>query len=67
MKIEVNVLDKDTKVKVKSPGMGESGIWLIKGLVPNSGLDNPAYDVVHEKNGRRRIFRRSRMTVLRGT
>jgi hypothetical protein len=67
MKIEVSILENQTKVKIKQPGPGERGIWIITGLVPNSGLDNPAYDVQNEKSGRRRIFRRDRLTVMRGT
>ena len=31
----------------------------------NSGPDDPAYDVVHTGNGRSRIFRGSRLIVLR--
>ena len=65
MKVEVTMLDKNTKVQVKSPRPGERGVWIIQGWVASSGITDPAYDVTHEKTGRRRIFRRSRMRVKR--
>lgn len=67
MTVDMPELEKGTKVRIKSPGQGESGLWVIVGRVANSGIDDPAYDVVSEKHGRRRIFRRSRMEVKRGT
>lgn len=67
MTIEIPELEKNTKVRIKTPGPGERGLWIIMGRVPNSGTEDPAYDVVNEKSGRRRIFRRSRMEVKRGT
>lgn len=59
MKIEV--YEKGSKVKVQSPGKGERGIWLVVGILVNSGWDDPAYDVVNERSGKSRIFRHSRL------
>ena len=67
MTIDLPELEKGTKVRIKRPKAGERGLWTIVGRVPNSGTDDPAYDVTNDKTGRRRIFRRSRMEVKRGT
>ena len=58
-------MTKGTEVKVRAPGTGEMGIWKIVGEVANSGPDDPAYDVLNTRSGRRRIFRRSRLVVVR--
>lgn len=62
-----SVLENGTKVRIKKPGPGERGLWVITGRVNNSGTEDPAYDVQNEVSGRRRIIRRSRMEVKRGT
>src|SRR6266699_1057067 len=59
------VLTKGTRVKIRRPGTGESGVWLVGGRVVGSGLDDPAYDIRHAKMGRARIMRRSRLKLLR--
>jgi len=67
MKKDISILENKTEVRIKSPGPGERGVWVVIGRVNNSGSDDPAYDVINDKTGRRRIFRRSRMEVKRGT
>ena len=68
MIMEITVLENGTKVRIKKPGPGERGLWVIMGVVAKTATsDDPAYDVEGEKHGRRRIFRRSRMEVKRGT
>jgi hypothetical protein len=37
----------------------------VLGEVANSGPDDPAYDVTNLRSGRRRIFRSSRLVVVR--
>jgi hypothetical protein len=54
-------LSRGDTVKVRSPGPGERGHWIVEGEVRNSGPADPAYDVHHQINGRPRIFRRSRL------
>lgn len=55
----------DTEVKVRSPRAGESGTWRVTGQVAKTSPDDPAYDVIHTVSGRRRIFRSSRLTIVR--
>jgi hypothetical protein len=54
-----------SEVKVRKPGQGERGVWRVVGEVANSGPDDPAYDLTNLVSGRRRIFRASRLTVVR--
>jgi hypothetical protein len=58
-------IEKGSEVKVRKPGQGERGIWKVTGEVANSGPDDPAYDLTNLVSGRRRIFRASRLTVVR--
>jgi hypothetical protein len=58
-------IPKGTEVKVRKPGQGERGVWRVLGEVANSGPDDPAYDLTNLVSGRRRIFRASRLTVVR--
>jgi hypothetical protein len=59
-------IQKGSDVKVRKAGQGERGTWRVLGEVANSGPDDPAYDLTNLVSGRRRIFRASRLTVVRG-
>jgi hypothetical protein len=65
MRVTTTTITPGTTVKVRRPGPGERGRWQVTGRVHNSGLDDPAYDVQHQRSGRRRIFRRSRLILTR--
>ena len=65
MRLHVRVLAAGTRVRVRHPGTGERGTWRIVGRVVGSGLDDPAYDVRHERTGRPRVFRRSHLRLAR--
>jgi len=52
-------------VKVRRPGTGESGTWEVVGPVASSRADDPAYDVTNLVSGRQRVFRASRLILLR--
>lgn len=67
MKVQVTILENRTRVKIKHPGPGERGEWRVIHRVVNSGEENPAYEIENVFHGRRRIMRRSRLTVRRGT
>jgi hypothetical protein len=67
MKVRLRVLADDTRVRIRQPGPGECGIWIVAGRVTGSGLDDPAYDLRQERTGRRRVLRRSRLRLLRAT
>jgi hypothetical protein len=58
-------IEKGAEVRVRGPRSGESGTWKVVGQVSSSSLDDPAYDVTNLISGRRRIFRSSRLVVLR--
>ena len=58
-------IEKGSEVKVRKPGQGERGIWRVVGEVANSGPEDPAYDLTNLVSGRRRIFRASRLTLVR--
>jgi hypothetical protein len=67
MKIRLHVLDTGTRVHIRQPRAGERGIWLVRGRVAGSGLCDPAYDLNHERTGRPRVLRRSRLRLVRAT
>ena len=58
-------IETGTEGKVRKPGHGERGVWRVTVEVANSGPDDPAYDLTNLVSGRRRIFRASRLTVVR--
>ena len=58
-------IEKGAEVRVRGPRSGESGTWKVVGEVSSSSQDDPAYDVTNVTSGRRRIFRSSRLVVLR--
>ena len=65
MKIHLRVLDNGTRVRIRQPRSGECGIWVVHGRVAGSGLTDPAYDLDHERTGRPRVLRRSRLRLVR--
>lgn len=65
MRVRLRVLVPGTRVRIRRPGPGERGTWLVGGRVTGSGLDDPAYDLRHQRNGRSRILRRSRLRLTR--
>jgi hypothetical protein len=67
MKVRLHVLDPGTRVRIRQPRPGERGIWLVRGRVVGSGLTDPAYDLNHERTGRPRVLRRSRLRLVRAT
>jgi hypothetical protein len=67
MKVRLRVLDNGTRVRIRQPRAGERGIWIIRGRVAGSGLDDPAYDLDHERTGRARVLRPSRLRLVRPT
>jgi hypothetical protein len=67
MKIRLPVLDSGTRVRIRQPRAGERGIWIVRGRVAGSGLTDPAYDLNHERTGRPRVLRGSRLRLVRAT
>ena len=67
MKIRLRVLADGTRVRIRQPGPGERGVWIVAGRVIGSGLGDPAYDLNHERTGRPRVLRRSRLRLVRAT
>jgi hypothetical protein len=65
MKVRLRVLDSGTRVRIRQPRAGERGIWIVRGRVAGSGLDDPAYDLGHERTGHPRVLRRSRLRLVR--
>jgi hypothetical protein len=63
---EAELIAKGSEVKVRRPRAGESGVWKVIGPVASPEPDeDPAWDVVNAITGRRRIFRSSRLILLR--
>ena len=65
MRVRVRILTNGTRVRIRRPGPGERGLWLVAGRVVGSGRDDPAYDLRHTRSGRMRILRRSRLRLVR--
>jgi hypothetical protein len=65
MRVRLRVLTHATAVRIRRPGPGERGTWLVAGRVAGSGPDDPAYDLRHQRNSRPRILRRSRLRLVR--
>jgi hypothetical protein len=63
---EAALIGKGSEVKVRRPRAGESGIWKVVGPVASpEPQDDQAWDVINTMTGRRRIFRSSRLILLR--
>jgi hypothetical protein len=67
MKVRLRVLEDGTRVRIRQPARGERGIWIVRGRVSGSGHNDPAYDLRHQRTGRPRILRRSRLLLVRAT
>jgi hypothetical protein len=67
MRVRLRVLVPGTRVRIRRPGPGERGRWVVAARVVGSGIDDPAYDLAHERSGRPRILRRSRLRLVRTT
>ena len=67
MKVRLHVLDTGTRVRIRQPRPGERGIWIVRGRVAGSGLNDPAYDLNHERTGRPPVLGRSRLQLVRAT
>ncbi len=67
MRVRLRVLTPGTRVRIRRPGPGERGLWLVDGRLVGSGSDDPAYDLRHARSGRARILRRSRLCLTRIT
>ena len=65
MRVRLRVLTHGTSVRIRRPGPGERGLWLVAGRVAGSGTDDPAYELRHQRSGRPRILRRSRLRLVR--
>jgi hypothetical protein len=63
---ESELIGKGSEVKVRRPRAGESGVWKVTGPVASPEPEaDPAWDVTNVVTGRRRIFRSSRLILLR--
>jgi hypothetical protein len=67
MRVHLRVLVPGTRVRIRRPGPGERGLWVVGDRVVGSGLQDPAYELRQEPHGRTRILRRSRLRLTRIT
>jgi hypothetical protein len=67
MRVRLRVLTPGTRVRIRHPGPGERGLWLVGGRLVGSGPDDPAYELRHARSGRARVLRRSRLRLVRAT
>jgi hypothetical protein len=67
MRVRLRVLTPGTRVRVRRPGRGERGLWVVGDRLVGSGLQDPVYQLRQERNGRARILRRSRLRLTRTT
>jgi len=67
MRVRLRVLSPGTRVRVRRPGRGERGTWVVGDRLVGSGLQDPAYELRQERSGRARILRRSRLRLTRST
>jgi hypothetical protein len=67
MRVRLRVLVPGTRVRIRHPGLGERGTWLVDGRVIGSGRDDPAHHLHHTRSGRTRMLRRCRLRLVRST
>jgi hypothetical protein len=67
MRVHLRVLVPGTQVRIRRPGPGERGTWVVGDRLVGSGLQDPAYELRQERSGRSRILRRSRLRLTRTT
>jgi hypothetical protein len=65
MRVRLRVLVPGTPVRIRYPGPGERGLWLVGGRLVGSGPDDPSYELRHARSDRARILRRSRLRLVR--
>jgi hypothetical protein len=65
MRVRLRVLIPGTRVRLRHPGRGERGTWVVGDRLVGSGPDDPAYELRQERSGRARIQRRSRLRLVR--
>jgi hypothetical protein len=67
MRVRLRVLVPGTRVRIRRPGPGERGLWVVGDRLVGSGRHDPAYELPHQPSGRTRILRRSRLRLTRST
>jgi hypothetical protein len=67
MRVHLRILVPGTRVRLRRPGRGERGIWVVGDRLVGSGPDDPAYQLRHQPSGRTRILRRSRLRLTHTT
>ena len=65
MRVRLRILVPGTRVRVRRPGRGERGLWVVGDRLVGSGLQDPAYELRQQPSGRGRILRRSRLRLTR--
>jgi hypothetical protein len=65
MRVRLRILVPGTRVRVRCPGRGERGLWVVGDRLVGSSPDDPAYELRHQPSGRTRILRRSRLRLTR--
>jgi hypothetical protein len=65
MRVRLRVLVPGTRVRIRRPGRGERGLWIVGDRLVGSGRHDPAYELRHQPSGRTRILRRSRLRLTR--
>jgi hypothetical protein len=51
MWLRLRILVPGTRVRLRRPGRGERGTWLVGDRLVGSGLDDPAYELRQERSG----------------
>jgi hypothetical protein len=65
MKVRVTVLTNGTRVKLRRPGIGERGEWVVIELL--TAFPSQTYGIKHAWRGSTRYVPRDRLIVPRGT
>jgi hypothetical protein len=67
MRVRLRILVPGTRARIRGPGRGERGLWVVGDRLVGSGREDPAYGLHHQPSGRTRILRRSRLRLTRTT
>jgi hypothetical protein len=67
MRVRLRVLIPGARVRLRRPGRGERGLWVVGDRLVGSGRHDPAYELRHQPSSRTRILRRSRLRLTRTT
>jgi hypothetical protein len=65
LQITVTAIEPGDTVKVPKPGPGEQGSWRVLSPARSADPTDQNWEVVHLLRGNRRIFRQSRLRVVR--